>query len=132
MEKLDDLGQRLAKVETQQQNMEKTMERNQVETRGFVERTESRLTGLINDLKQTMMDGQRSINYALHGNGKPGLVDRVGEVEDEIIRLKEAQSVTMNNQDRAWARFSPFVPWIAAVLAAAASYLIGKADHLPK
>lgn len=91
-------------------------------SRDIAERMERRLVEMISDLKTALMDRIRSVEYALNGNGKPGLVGRMEGIE----RALSSRSGVEASNDRMWGRITPFIPWIGAALFGALMFYVGK------
>ena len=84
-----------------------------------------RLTAVENTLKTFM----ERLDHDLFGNGQPGILaehgKRIHQLEVTLAIHTSAIDTKVSNSDRAWVRFSPFIPWIGAILIAALAYFVG-------
>lgn len=62
----------------------------------------------------------------LLGNGQPG---ELAKISDRVTALEQAEWRRGGDAamvDRAWNRFTPFIPWIGVIIAGALMYYLGK------
>ncbi len=140
VDKFADFGERLVRLETQQTADRLSMQQNQSATMTFLDRTEKHLTTLIDELKEIVIEKHRVLDYAINGNGKPGIMERLRGLESDMEgmpdRLEDAEraiaantsasDALQENRRRNWDYIKPFIPYfIITVGLAVGGYLAG-------
>jgi hypothetical protein len=136
-----EIPERIAVLEANHKAMKELFEQGQAAMRERQDRTEARLTQLIAETRDVVLDRINALNETINGNGKRGLVERVLHLEaiadprmDERISALERDADKArgerNQADRTWVRVTPLLPYFVSILAAAAAYYIGKGGHI--
>ncbi len=144
-DQIADHARRLSRLEDQTSEIG-VIKANHANLVQIFERTERIMVTAVADLRKAMEKGFESLDHAINGNGKTGLVEQVAGIDIRLgAHLAREETIATDVEDlksrqqledgrrageeavktRFWRAFTPFIPYIAIIFAAAGGYYFG-------